>query len=122
MEHSILVDGKKVIRTDLVSVLYVTGDNINGYFDERRIIGIFTSKKEISLAIKQHKEELGLKLKYKAIKKYVKTGEAAKLNGAMKYGAISMYELNVDYDIPPLKDGDNHIPTFPSIIQEYSRR
>ena len=119
MEHSIYVNGKKVIRTDLVYTLYVTGDNINGYFDERRIIGIFTSKKELDLAIKHHKEELGLKLKYKSAKKYVKAGEATKLNGAMEYGRIVMYELNVDYDIPPLKDGDNHIPTFPSIIDSY---
>ena len=119
MEHSIYVNGKKVIRTNIVFALYVNSD-ANGFFEYgRQIIGIFTSKKELALAMKQHKKELGLKLKYKSVKKYIKAGEALKLNGAMEYGSIAMYELNVDYDIPPLKDGDNHIPTFPSIIDKY---
>ena len=119
MEHSIYINNSKVMRTNVVYALHVIGD-ANGFFDgERHIIGIFSNRKELALAMKHHKKELGLKLKYKSVKKYIKEGEALKLNGAMQYGYIEKFELNIDYDIPPLKDGDNHIPTFPSVIDSY---
>ena len=83
-------------------VLYGPLSGIPG--DEREIIGIFTSEKELALALYQHKKELEIDINYPEIMQIINQYGVMELRYSlttkpMHYfrGEIIDYELNIDY-------------------------
>lgn len=100
-------------------ILYGPYPDVSG--EEREIIGIFTSEKELALALYQHRKEFEVDIEYKGIVEIIEEYGVMELPHCLSTkpmhffrGNIIDYELNIDYS----NQGNYRLP---SSIAQYSK-